>query len=357
MHLFVDISSHGLGHLALSAPVLNALARRQRESGQDLHLCLRSGLPLATLRARIEAPFELIAASSDFGFAMLDSLRVDRAASAAAYRQAHEDWEGRVAREGEFLAALGVDGVFSNVSYLPLAGAARAGIPSLALCCLNWADLFGHFFGFEPWAADIHRQMLAAYQSARLFLRPAPAMPMPAMRRQQAIGTIAAPGRRQPLPLPAHRVVLVALGGFDHRLPMEDWPDIPDICWLVPEKWHCRHPRAVALESLGLPFTDVLASVDAVLTKPGYGTFTEATCSGTPVLYQRREDWPEQDCLIEWLHTHGRAREVSGARLQDGDLAADLEALLALPPVSAVLPTGAEEAAEIIDTLFRTPAT
>ncbi len=352
MHLFVDISSHGFGHLALSAPVLNALWRRSRESGRDFCLTLRSGLALEKLRSRIDAPFAHVAGSSDFGFVMIDALRIDLAASGAAYRRAHEDWAGRVAREAQFLAGLGIHGVFSNVSYLPLAGAAAASIPALALCSLNWADLFAHYFGGESWSADIHGQILAAYRSARLFLRPAPAMPMDSIGRRASVGPIAVLGRRHALPLAARRSVLVALGGFDHRLPLENWPETPDIRWLVPAAWECQHPQALSFESLGLDFTDLLASVDAVLTKPGYGIVAEAACNGTPVLYQRREDWPEQDCLIDWLQTFGRAREVAGARLQSGDLVHDLEALLALPAPPPILPTGAEEAAEIIEQLF-----
>ncbi|MEF8716976.1 MAG: hypothetical protein V5B44_04210 [Candidatus Accumulibacter necessarius] len=42
------------------------------------------------------------------------------------------------------------DLVLSDVAYLPLAGAARAGIPSLAMCSLNWAELFAHFFAASP---------------------------------------------------------------------------------------------------------------------------------------------------------------------------------------------------------------
>ncbi|MBK8384563.1 MAG: hypothetical protein IPL11_02340 [Candidatus Accumulibacter sp.] len=50
-HLFVDISAHGLGHLAQVAPVLNALSCRL----ENLRMTLRSGLPTATLQARINA--------------------------------------------------------------------------------------------------------------------------------------------------------------------------------------------------------------------------------------------------------------------------------------------------------------
>ena len=129
----------------------------------SLRITLRSGLPTSKLRARVAADFTHLAESSDFGYVMHDAVSVDLAATALAYRQQHADWETRVDRDARLFAALRPDLVLSDVAYLPLAGAARAGIPSLAMCSLNWAELFVHFFAGERWAAAIHRQMLAAY--------------------------------------------------------------------------------------------------------------------------------------------------------------------------------------------------
>jgi hypothetical protein len=347
MHLFADITAHGLGHLAISAPVLNALA----ELVPGLRLTVRSRVPENKLRERIVPPFTLIAEASDFGYVMHDALCIDHAASAAAYRVAHADWPQRVADEADFLRTLAPNAVLSNVSYLPLAGAKLAGVPALAICPLNWADLFAHSFGNEPWATPIHAQILAAYRDADAFLRLTPGMPMANLARLETIAPIAAHGTRHDLGLGAGRNILIALGGFDHRLPVDDWPRLPATRWLLPATWECRHPDAVSIESIGLRFTDLLASVDAVITKPGYGTFTEAACNGTPVLYQRRADWPEQDYLIDWLQGHGRCREVSAERLQGGDLGAEIDALLALPLQSAASPKGARQAAERILTL------
>jgi hypothetical protein len=78
------------------------------------------------------------------------------------------------------------------------------------------------------------------------------------------------------------QAILIAMGGIAHRLPLEQWPRLPGVRWLVAADWHCQHPDAIAFESFGLNFTDLLCSVDAVITKPGYGTFTEAACNGTP---------------------------------------------------------------------------
>lgn len=352
MHLFVDISSHGFGHLAITAPVLNALA----DLLPGLHLTLRSGLPVGKLRERIHAPYELITAASDFGFAMLDATRINRPLSATAYRAAHAKWDWRVEAEADFLARLAPDLVLSNVSYLPLAGAAQAGIPSMSLCSLNWADLFWHYFADERWALDIHADMLAAYRSARAFLRITPGMPMGTLDNVQPIGPIAALGNAHDLGLQGDKAVLVAMGGIAHRLPVDDWPRLPGIRWLVSADWQCHHPDALAYDSFGLGFTDLLCSVDAIITKPGYGTFTEAACNGTPVLYQRRLDWPEQDCLIDWLARHGRCAEIPAAQLVTGQLGAALAQLWQqsrrdLPPAD-----GGRQAARAIAAILAKPS-
>ena len=350
-HLFVAISSHGLGHLAQAAPVLNALSALR----PDLRLTLRTGLPPERLQARIASPFAHIPDSSDFGFVMHDAVRIDRVASTDAYRSWHADWPQRVASEAATLRRLAPDLVLTDVAYLPLAGAAQAGIPALSMCSLNWADLFAHVFGGESWAATIHAQILAAYRSAACFLRLTPAMPMPGLTSTLALPPVAALGRnrRQDFPvqsgsLPDERIVLIAFGGFDKNLNAGQWPVIPGVRWLVPQSWGVVRADMTALESLRMNFTDLLCSVDAVLTKPGYGTFTEAACNGTPVLYMRRDDWPEQDCLIDWLERNACCREIGETEVMRGDLQAALHALWRHPRPVAPSPDGTVRAAEVI---------
>ena len=347
-HLFVDISSHGFGHLAQAAPILNALAALRPE----LKLTVRCGLPEEKIRTRLRCAFTHIAGSSDFGFVMHDAVRIDLEATASAYRAQHAQWAQRVADEAALLGRLQPDLVLTDVAYLPLAGAARLGIPSLAMCSLNWAGLFAHYFGHHDWAAPIYAEMLAAYRSAECFLRLTPAMDMPELPKQHAIAPVAALGvdRRKELAerlnAPAkEKRVLIAFGGFERDLAPGLWPQRDGLRWLVPRSWPVQRADMSAFEPLGLHFTDLLCSVHAVVTKPGYGTFTEAACNGVPVLYVRREDWPEQDCLIDWLHHHARCAEVSEAELRDGRVHATLAALWQQPAIPAPEPTGALEAA------------
>lgn len=350
-HLFVNISSHGLGHLAQVAPILNEVMRRLPE----FSLTIRSGVPVAKLRARIHGDFAHIAQASDFGYVMLDAVRIDFAATAAKYRAQHTDWAQRVADEAAQLAALKPDLVLTDVAYLPLAGAARAGIPSLSMCSLNWADLFAHYFGLEDWAPEIHRQMLEAYRCAELFLRLTPAMPMTDFPKRHAIAPVAALGTNRRAELhsrlalpPEMRLGLVAFGGFTKDLGVENWPSIPDLHWLIPDNWPIRRADMTATEPLAMSFPDLLRSVDVVLTKPGYGTFTEAACNGAAVLYVRRDDWPEQDCLIEWLHANARCREVEESDLASPQLPALLDALWRQPAPPVPVADGTVQAGDRI---------
>lgn len=325
-HIVVSISGHGFGHVAQTAPILNALHQRMPQ----LRLTVRSSVPLSHLRSRIHAPFTHLRSEGDIGMVMSSALDVRVEDSCMAYRAFHADWDARVAYEARLLRELKADLVFSNVGYLPLAGAQRAGIPNAALCSLNWFDIYRHYCGDDAIAAQIRE----CYAGADAFLRATPGMAMAHLPNLVEVAPIADVGNDRRDELNRHlrlsqqeKLVLVSMGGISSRLPMERWPRIDGVRWLVQADWQVEHPDAIVLESLPLGFGDLLASSDALLCKPGYGSFTEAACSATPVLYVARPDWPESPALIEWLQRYGVCCEVSRQALERGDIATELASL------------------------------
>ncbi|GAB4124103.1 MAG: hypothetical protein Fur0040_05740 [Sideroxydans sp.] len=355
-HLLVDLSSHGYGHIAQTAPVVNELARRV----PGLRVTVRVAAPTTYLAQRFTCDFRHIEIALDFGMKMHDAVRVDVAASLAAYRDVHAAWETQVARAAQTMRALQPDLLLANVPYLSLAAAAQADIPAVAMCCLNWADIYRHYAPDDAASRAIHGQMLAAYRSAARFLQVQPAMPMSDLPNTQPLAPIAQCGRERRDELmtragQAKRLVLVAMGGIAHRLPVENWPVLSGIGWIVPAAWQVARADCLALETLDLPFSDVLASVDAVLTKPGYGTFAEAACVGTPVLYVARGDWPEQPWLVDWLRRHGVCREVPAEGLVSGNLWDELAALWRQPAPPRPQAAGAGQAAALLAAYLATP--
>lgn len=344
-HLVVFITAHGFGHVAQTAPVLNVLHQLMPE----LKITVRSGVALQHLRSRIHAPFTHFQGSEDIGMLMSSALDVRVVDSCAAYRDFHAGWEQHVAAEAQLLRELNAGFVFSNAGYLSLAGAQRAGIPCAALCSLNWADIYQHYCGTGKIATAIH----ACYANAEAFLRVIPGMAMTDLPNMVSVSPIAALGKNRRDELdhllklsPDEKLVLISMGGIASRLPVGCWPRIAGVRWLVQKSWQVEHADAVVLESLPLSFNDLLASCDALICKPGYGSFVEAACNGVPVLYASRADWPESPCLIEWLQQNGRCCEITREALGAGTVGAALQQLWKMPNFEPVIPAGAQQVAD-----------
>ncbi|MEI7842981.1 MAG: hypothetical protein WCI39_08115 [Gallionellaceae bacterium] len=347
-HLLVDVSHHGYGHISQTAPVVNALAKII----PSLRVTLRTTAPLAILRQRFECDFQHLSLAFDFGMTMANAVDVLVEESAANYRNFHADWEEKVQREAQAMQALAPDLLFANIPYLSLAAAQRAGVPSVGMCSLDWADIYQHYCMRDETSQKIYAQMVAAYNSAQYFLQPQPSMAMFNFKNTRSIGPIAkvAKNKRAKInaqlpPAKTERLVLVAMGGMEFRLPMEVWPHIDGVRWLVPAEWGITREDVSAFDKFGLTFSEVLASCDAVLTKPGYGTFTEAACAGVPVLYVARHDWPEEPFLVAWMLQYSVCLEVSRAELEAGNLDKLLQQLWAKAKPLIPQATGAHEAA------------
>lgn len=349
-HLVVSVSGHGFGHVAQTAPILNALHQRCPQ----LRITVRSSAPESHLRSRIHAPFDYLNSTGDIGMVMSSALTVDIEKSRSAYHAFHADWDARVTEEARLLKSLGADRVFSNVGYLPLAGAQRAGIANVALCSLNWADIYRHYCcdGTDTRDETIAAQIQSSYAGADVFWRTTPGMAMSNLANVTPVAPIAAIGTRRRGELNRHlklsaqeKLVLVSMGGISSRLPVENWPRLDGVRYLLQADCSDQHPDAINFEALPFSFCDLLASSDVLLCKPGYGSFVEAAGSGVPVLYANRPDWPESPALIAWLQQHGVCREIPQNSLENGDFSGMLIQILDAPAVDRVTPNGAEHVA------------
>lgn len=359
-HLVVSISAHGYGHVAQTAPILNAL----HALNPKVQLTVCTSVASEHLRSRIHAPFTHRQSNGDIGMVMSSALEVDIEKSRAAYRAFHSNWDNRVDEEARLLNELQADLVLSNVAYLPLAAAQQAGIPNVALCSLNWAEIYTHYCcrptrGLAQTTDQlIASQIQSSYSNADAFLRATPGMPMTGNKEGHlglinliTLPPIAAPGknRREELDkylgLKNEKLLLVSMGGIAGRLPIENWPRIKGVRFLVNTSWKINHPDALSIESLPICFTDLLASCDALLCKPGYGSFVEAASYGVPVIYVSRADWPESPALVTWLKKHGLSHEITHNTLINGELSEILKQLWGTAKPVAITSSGANQAA------------
>lgn len=358
-YLWLALSPHGYGHATMTAPLVSELRRRR----PGLRLTIQTALPHDFLASRYGG-FEHVPHIPDFGFRMRSATAVDVEASVEEYLLQHRNYHDLVAREAERLRMAAPDLVLANVPYVTVAAAAQAGIPVAAYSSLNWADLADHYFGRLPQCDTLREQIRDSYARSDVFLRPEPAqvMTLPNIRD---IGPVARQGanRREEVRIrlgleEGTRLGVIAFGGIDHRLPLERWPVLGGWFWLSSLEDTPERPDMVRWTAAGVPFADLLPSVDLVVGKPGYGTFSEAALAGVPVLYEPRPDWPEAPPLEAWLARHSRCLPARPEQMVGGELPELLQKLFSLPEQEVARPTGVSEGADVLERLLdRLPLT
>ena len=354
--LYVAISAHGYGHIGQTAPVVNELARRH----PSLRVVVECGWSRDVLQQRIAVPFEHIQIATDFGMVMLDAFTVDIEESHRRHLESQANLDNAVRSCSERLRGHRVSLVLSNISPVPLLAGKMCGIPTAAFCCLHWADIYHGLCGSMPGAKAVYEGMLSAYQGADVFVAPAPDMPMPTLRNRVTVGPISALGsnRRsallQLLGLPeTEKLVTISMGGIETYLALEELPVLRDVTWIVAGTDRRIRHDIVPESSVPMKHFDLVCSSDVLVTKAGYGAFAEAACNRVPVLYVPRVNWPEEPFLVQWLSEHARCRPISCADLLSERVAGHLHDLWRLPLPDPVVPTGIQEAADVLEPFLR----
>lgn len=337
----------------MTAPLVAELRRRRPE----LRLTIQTALPRDFLATRYD-DFDYVGEIPDIGFRMRTATDIDLDASAAFYRALHADFAAVVRRETDRLGEARPDLVLANVPYVTIAAAAAAKLPVLAYSSLNWADLTDHYFAQRTDCRGLRAEIRASYEKAALFLQTTPAQPM-SLSNLRTIGPVARLGTPRAAEIrtrlglaDSQKLGLIAFGGMDRSLPLEQWQVVPGWFWLTSAASIPVRADMADWRAAGVSFSDLIASVDLVVTKSGYGTFSECALRGVPVLYEPRPDWPEAPPLERWLHLHTQCLAVTAEEMIHGDLAALLHKLFLLPKQPVATPTGIKEGADIMEGLL-----
>lgn len=354
-HLYIAVTAHGYGHFAQVAPVADALRRRL----PGLRITLQGTVSGDYVRARLRGPFRHIPAAPDVALPMDGPLRARWEDGLTLYTDFDRDHAAHLAHQQALLAEDPPDLLLADIPWLPLEAARRLGIPSAGLCSLSWYDILAESPIGARMPLSMAQHMREAYAGADLFIRPAPSMPMSWLPNGTDIGPIALRRLRDPAGVRARyrvpedrRLVLMQFGGAG-RLRLGRSQPLPASVQLLTPDPAAADGRDDITVIAGADVPDVLASCDAIMTKPGYGTFAEAACNGIPVLYVRRGDWPEEPHLVKWLAERVPTRAVDEQALTVGCIAGPLAELIDGGRADPVAPTGTAEAVELLHDLLR----
>lgn len=359
------ISGHGFGHASRQVEVINALGRL---AGPGLRVIIRSAVSSSLLARTVRAPYELRPGICDTGLRQTSSVTQDDQATFVAAREFYATFDERVRAEAAALALDQPGVVVCDISPLGLAVAAALGVPSVFIGNFTWDWVYETqpaFAGGAEMLGTIRRAHALSTLTLKLPLSPSfdgsglaniTASPLIARR-----STLARGQTRQLFGLPADRkLALLSFGGYGlSELPLTDVDCVADWDLVVTDRSVADSaltslPYVHALSEADLAasaarYEDLIAAVDAVITKPGFGILGECITTSTPILYTSRGDFREYDVLVAEMPRYLRSRFMSHADLFGGRWQSALADLMAQPaPQETLTADGAERAAELI---------
>jgi hypothetical protein len=335
-------------------PVLNALGVLV----PGLTAVLRTTVPSSFFRDRLTIPWDLQPVQQDVGCIQDGPLKIDIDATWAAHQRFHKTWEARLSNEVAAMQAASPALIIADTPYLAIEAGSRAQIQTVALASFTWDLVLKEYCHASD---NSHQQLIqciwGSYAKALLALRITPAPRIDVFSNIIDIGPIASPTSPERDRLastlalaPNERTVLVGFGGIPlTSLPLEQMEQLRHYRFLFDGPVPPGYTRIHSTETLPFSFKTLLASVDIIMTKPGYGTIVEAVALQQPVVYVRRYNFADEPPLVDYLHRYGRGIELLIDDFTRGRWEPTLLQALASPvPSLPPPPTGAVEAAEVI---------
>jgi len=351
------ITAHGYGHGTRSCDILNAL----RTTAPEVPIIVKTDLPEAFMTNRLLEGIELRRGAFDVGLIQKDSIQVDLDASLKALETLYARESELIRQEMEFMRNENVGVVVADVPAIPLEAAQRSGIPGIATSNFGWDWIYeefaGHDIRWQPYVEKFRR----VYEQTDLLLRQPFAEPMDAFLNRIDLPLLAAPGHNRKGRIveitgadPHKRWVLLSFTSLDLKQPaLDQLAQLTgyELFSVEPLEWKDSTVHSVSRSDVC--FADILASVDVVVTKPGFGIVSECIANNKPIIYSDRAHFREYPVLVEAIQKYCRQAFIPNAELYAGQLERSLmEIETAAEPSERIASGGAElAAAEILKRL------
>ena len=339
------ISAHGYGHGVRSCSIIRAI----NELYPQLTVHIVSKLPADFLSNQSGSARNRVRAESfDVGMIQLDSIRADVDATLKEVERFYSTRKNMAEQEQAFLAETGIDLIVADIPGLPIEAAAMAGIPRVAIGNFGWDWIYSDFMPRNPRWVPIVEMFREQYAKADLLLRLPFCENMNAFPHVEDVPLIANPGRARRSEIaalagcdPEKRWVLLsftALEWSEEALKRVEAIDDYEFLTVFPLQWQRRNIYCIDREQV--PFSDVIASADAVISKPGFGILSDCIVNRKPLIYADRSDFREYPILEESIRKYLKHVHIPAAKLYAGDLRESLNGIWSKPDPELTLRQG-----------------
>ncbi|MGB5162049.1 MAG: hypothetical protein WBO69_19495 [Thermoanaerobaculia bacterium] len=315
------VSSHGFGHAARSAAVMESIHDRSQET----QLSIFTGVPRWFFEDSMTAPFDYVKCHTDVGLVQATPMDEDLPATLGELSNFLPLREESVERAAKDVRSFGCRLVASDISPLGIAVAAKLGLPCALIENFTWDWIYRAYLEDEPRLAFFIDELHRLYSSVPLRIQAQPycepvtgaaeVSPISRSVRQSAQEI------RTKLQLPGDSsFVLMTMGGFQvsYRF-LERLYRYPEVTFVIPgaaDRIHRERNLIRLPHRTTFQHADLVAAADMVVGKLGYSTLAEVIQAETPYLFIQRPRFPESPALASYARRRLVCAEITEPELE-----------------------------------------
>ncbi|WP_026732917.1 hypothetical protein [Fischerella sp. PCC 9605] len=318
--LYLAITNHGFGHATRTA----AVAATIQKLCPEVLLIVVSTAPRWLLESYIEGDFIHRPRGFDVGVVQKDSLTMDKAATLEKLLEIKKNHRSIIASEVNFIRQNRVHLILADIPFLATEIGKAAGIP-----CWMMSN-FGFDFIYRNWDdtfTEVADWISSCYSKCdRLFRLPFHE-PMAAFRNITDVGLTGGSPRYSAdeirstwrITAPVEKTILLTFGGLGlQQIPYHNLQQFPDWQFITFDKLAPDLPNLVKIGDQKYRPVDLMPICGRVVSKPGFGTFSEATRLDLPIVSVTRDDFAEATFLLEGISNYNKHQILTPAELFDG---------------------------------------
>jgi hypothetical protein len=319
--IYIAITNHGFGHATRTASIANTIQKLCPE----VLLIIVTTAPRWLLESYIEGDFILRQRAFDLGVIQADSLTMDKPATLEKLREIKKNYKSLIASEVNFIRQNRVNIILADIPFLAVGFAEATDIPCWMISNFGWDFIYrdwgGEFTEIADWISDWYGK------SNRLFRLPFHE-PMSAFTNIIDVGLTGGSPHFSPDELRSNwqinttleKTILLTFGGLGlQEIPYANISKFPDLQFITFDFLAPDLPNLIKVTNRQYRPVDFMPICGRIISKPGYGTFSEATLLEIPVVTIPRDDFAEAAYMLAGLADYNHHQILTAPEFFQGD--------------------------------------
>lgn len=319
--IYIAITNHGFGHATRTASIANTIQKLCPE----VLLIIVTTAPRWLLESYIEGDFILRQRAFDLGVIQADSLTMDKPATLEKLREIKKNYKSLIASEVNFIRQNRVNIILADIPFLAVGFAEATDIPCWMISNFGWDFIYrdwgGEFTEIADWISDWYGK------SNRLFRLPFHE-PMSAFTNIIDVGLTGGSPHFSPDELRSNwqinttleKTILLTFGGLGlQEIPYANISKFPDLQFITFDFLAPDLPNLIKVTNRQYRPVDFMPICGRIISKPGYGTFSEATLLEIPVVTIPRDDFAEAAYMLAGLADYNHHQILTAPEFFEGD--------------------------------------